>query len=46
MKNDEEKIQNEFQKRLYIFVLMLIESLDRLQDDYVQRRLGDPLLRS
>ena len=33
MQNDKEKFKNEFKKRLYNFVLRLIEFLDRLPKD-------------
>ncbi len=33
MQNDKEKFKNEFKKRLYHFVLRLIEFLDRLPKD-------------
>jgi four helix bundle protein len=46
MQNDKAKIKNEFKKRLYHLALKLIESLDRLPNDNVSRRLGDQLLRS
>lgn len=46
MQNDKEKFKNEFRKRLYNFVLRLIEFLDRLPKDNVSRRIGDQLLRS
>ena len=46
MQNDTEKFKNEFKKRLYNFVLRLIEFLDRLPKDNVSRRIGDQLLRS
>ncbi len=46
MQNDKEKFKNEFKKRLYNFVLRLIEFLDRLPKDNVSRRIGDQLLRS
>lgn len=46
MQNDKEKFKNEFKKRLYNFVLSLIEFLDRLLKDNVSRRIGDQLLRS
>ena len=46
MQNDKEKFKNEFKKRLYNFVLRLIEFLDRLPKDNVSRRVGDQLLRS
>ena len=46
MQNDKAKFKNEFKKRLYNFVLKLIEFLDELPNDNVSRRLGDQLLRS
>ena len=46
MQNDKEKFKNEFKKRLYKFVLKLIEFLDQLPKDNVSRRIGDQLLRS
>ena len=46
MQNDKEKFKKEFKKRLYNFVLRLIEFLDRLPKDNVSRRIGDQLLRS
>ncbi len=46
MKNDRSKFKNEFKKRLYAFVLKLIEFLDSLPKDNVSKRLGDQLLRS
>jgi len=46
MQNDKEKFKNEFKRRLYNFVLKLIEFLDRLPKDNVSRRIGDQLLRS
>ena len=46
MQNDKEKFKKEFKKRLYNFVLRLIEFLDRLPKYNVSRRIGDQLLRS
>ena len=46
MKQDRESFKREFKKRLYNFVLRLIEFLDRLPKDNVSRRIGDQLLRS
>ncbi len=46
MKNDRSKFKNQYKKRLYNFVLKLIEFLDRLPKDNVSKRLGDQLLRS
>lgn len=46
MQNDKEKFKNEFKKRLYKFVLKLIEFLDQLPKDNVSKRIGDQLLRS
>ncbi len=46
MKNDKEKFENDFKKRLYNFALRLIELLDQLPDDNVSKRLGDQLLKS
>ncbi len=46
MQNDKSKFKKEFKKRLYNFVLSLIEFLDNLPKDNVSRRLGDQLLRS
>ena len=46
MQNDKEKFKNEFKRRLYNFVLKLIEFLDRLPKDNVSKRIGDQLLRS
>ena len=45
MQNDRAKLKNEFKKRLYNFVLRLIEFLDRLPKDNVSKRIGDQLLR-
>jgi len=46
MENDKAKFKKEFKKRLYHFVLKLIEFLDGLPKDNVSRRIGDQLLRS
>jgi len=47
MQNDKSKFKNEFKKRLYRFVLKLIEFIDRLpSNDNVSKRIGDQLLRS
>ncbi len=46
MENDKSKFKEEFKKRLYNFVLKLIEFIDRLPKDNVSRRIGDQLLRS
>jgi four helix bundle protein len=46
MKNERSKFKNEYKKRLYNFVLKLIEFLDNLLKDNVSKRLGDQLLRS
>jgi four helix bundle protein len=46
MKNDKEKLKNEFKRRLYNFVLRLIDFLDQLPSDNVSRRISDQLLRS
>ena len=46
MKNDKEKLKNEFKRRLYNFVLRLINFLDQLPNDNVSRRISDQLLRS
>ncbi len=44
MENDKSKFKNEYKKRLYNFVLKLIEFLDGLPKDNVSKRLGDQLL--
>jgi four helix bundle protein len=41
-----QKLKIEFRKRLYNFVLKLIEFIDKLPNDNVSRRIGDQLLRS
>ena len=46
MQNNKEKFKREFKKRLYDFVLKLIELLDNLPKDNISGRLGDQLLRS
>ena len=46
MQKDKNKIKNAFKKRLYDFVLRLIEFLDTLPKDNVSYRIGDQLLRS
>ena len=46
MQNDKSKFKKEFKKRLYNFILNLIQFLDRLPQDNVSRRIGDQLLRS
>lgn len=47
MQNDKEKFKKDFKKRLYKFVLKLIEFIDSLpSNDNVSRRIGDQLLRS
>jgi len=46
MENDKAKLRIEFKKRLYAFVLKLIEFIDALPADNVSRRIGDQLLRS
>jgi four helix bundle protein len=46
MQNDKSKFKKEFKKRLYNFVLKMIEFLDQLPNDNVSRRIGDQLLRS
>jgi len=45
MQPDKEKFKSEFKKRLYKFVLKLIDFIDRLPKDNVSRRIGDQLLR-
>jgi four helix bundle protein len=37
---------DDFRKRLYTFILKLIELIDKLPHDNVARRMGDQLLRS
>ncbi len=46
MQNDKSKFKDEFKKRLYSFVLKLIEFIDGLPNDNVSKRIGDQLLRS
>lgn len=46
MQNDKEKFKESFKRRLYTFVLKMIEFLDKLPKDNVSNRLGDQLLRS
>jgi len=46
MQNDKSNFKDEFKRRLYNFVLKLIEFLDRLPKDNVLLRIGDQLLRS
>ena len=47
MQNDKSKFKKEFKnRRLYQFVLRLIEFIDELPNDHVSRRLSDQLLRS
>ena len=46
MQNDKEKFKDEFKRRLYNFVLRLIEFIDKLPKDNVSHRIGDQLLRS
>ncbi|MEK7664123.1 MAG: four helix bundle protein [Patescibacteria group bacterium] len=41
-----ENDRNDFKKRLYNFVIKLIEFIDALPNDNVSRRIGDQLLRS
>src|SRR3989344_3406280 len=43
---DSSKFKVEFKKRLYTFVLKMIEFIDKLPNDNVSRRIGDQLLRS
>jgi len=45
-KNAYQNLKIEFKKRLYNFVLKLIEFIDNLPNDNVSRRIGDQLLRS
>ena len=40
------RFKQEFKKRLYSFVLNIIEFIDHLPNDNVARRIGDQLLRS
>jgi four helix bundle protein len=46
MQNDKEKFKESFKRRLYSFVLKLVDFLDKLPKDNVSIRLGDQLLRS
>lgn len=46
MTGEREKFVNAFKKRLYSFVLKLIEFLDELPAAMVSRRIGDQLFRS
>jgi four helix bundle protein len=46
MQKENENIKNAFKKRLYSFVLRLIEFIDALPKDNVSRKIGDQLLRS
>ena len=46
MQNDKSKLKIDFKKRLYTFVLKLIEFIDKLPNDNVSKRIGDQLLRS
>jgi four helix bundle protein len=46
MQNDKEKFKESFKRRLYSFVLKLVDFLDKLPKDNVSMRLGDQLLRS
>jgi four helix bundle protein len=46
MQKDKENLKNAFKKRLYNFVLKLIEFIDSLSKDNVSFRIGDQLLRS
>ena len=46
MQKDQENIKIAFKKRMYSFVLKLIEFIDALPKDNVSRRIGDQLLRS
>lgn len=46
MEKDKEKLKNEFKKRLYGFVLKLVEFIDALPKGNVSYRIGDQLLRS
>ena len=46
MRDDKERIKNEFKQRLYTFVLKMIKFIDNLPNDNVSRRIGDQLLRS
>jgi four helix bundle protein len=46
MSGENEKFVQDFKKRLYTFVLKLIEFLDGLPGDIVSRRISDQLFRS
>ena len=46
MQKDRDKSKKAFKKRLYDFVLRLIEFIDSLPKDNVSYRIGDQLLRS
>jgi four helix bundle protein len=46
MQTDKEKFKDEFKRRLYSFVLKLIEFIDKLPKDNVTMRLSDQLIRS
>lgn len=46
MQNDKVKFKNEFKRRLYSFILKLIEVIENLPRDRVCYILGDQLLRS
>lgn len=46
MQNDKEKFKESFKRRLYSFVLKMIDSLDKLPKDNISNRLSDQLLRS
>jgi len=46
MQNEKSKFKKEFKQRLYLFVLKMIEFIDRLPPDNISKRIGDQLLRS
>jgi four helix bundle protein len=46
MQKEKSQIKIEFKRRLYNFVLKLIEFIDALAKDNVSHRIGDQLLRS
>ncbi len=46
MKSDKSKFKSEFKKRLYNFVMKLIEFIDNLLKENVSKRIVDQLLRS
>jgi len=46
MTSEKEKFVQNFKRRLYTFVLKLIEFIDGLPGDMVSRRISDQLLRS